>query len=274
MEIQRRYLAWSPLRPRTGELALRYDLLGRLARAARRHRADVLAFGFDTGGVRVVIEGGRRDLERALRALEVGLGRTTPELGIEAQGVVTEAAAGDRLTSAVVWAHQAVLEAEPRLPSALASAWSSHRDVLGHRRASFVDGSAVGRRVDLARLTEACGGLGRARRHGTRPPPLLYLSRLAASVVGRVPADPRTFALFAQAARRAGWRARDVGDALLVGTRRVRQLCAEPLPELALVASALGHPDTLGRLPSASLHGARVDLDREGGVRRDVGCAA
>ena len=239
----------------------RYELLNQIRRACDRRGVQWLAFGFDEGGLRLVLQGSEALVDGVRSALDRHLPYGPGEVVEVADAPSSEA---QLVAEAVVWAHRGPIERDG-LAGALASPWSSHRDLLGYRVAPFFDRKVVVGQVCQHAIHKACGGgqpptrcrgrLALVRRRGRpadrRAPreDLLRLSRLAASVIGRVPADPRCFSLFAQLARARGWSPPEIAGALLVSTRRVRQLCEDQVRELGLALTALSHPETLGRLP-------------------------
>ena len=262
MVVQRAHVAHRARRGGASEVRIRYDFLDHLRLACRRYEVILLAFGFDDQGIRLVLEGSRPRLRSVWSSAWYELQGRRASF---ADGPSPRNVEHHHLTDAVVWAHLGPAEASPGLPGPLASPWSSHRDLMGYREAAFYDRSEVADRVDLGTVHRRCGGgppptaadlrrdccvVRRPGRRGDGPrEPLLHLSRVAASVVGREPADPKSFGLFAHLATARGWTVREVADALLVSSRRVRQLLDRQAQELALAYTALMHPDSVGRLP-------------------------
>ena len=189
----------------------RYELLARLLQARRRNKVRLLAFGFDQAGVRVVIEGWPARLASVERSLlAFGSCRGRREAYVEIRDVLSE----DQLEAAITWAHRGPADADPGLAGPLASPWSSHRDLLGYRKAPFYDRSVLVGRVNLGQVHRRCGGgppptLAQLRRSTppddgkAEPEDLLHLSRVAGSVLGREPADPKCFSLFRSAGQSA-----------------------------------------------------------------------
>lgn len=260
MDVQRGHvpLMWQRRGPTPQQL--RYELLEEMHRACRRHGASLLAFGFDDDGLRAVVEGPAARL-RSVWASAWFEATNRRMRRVQCPG---RAVASHTLVDAVVWAHVGPLEADEELSGPLETPWSSHRDLLGFRRAPFYDPSVLDGRVDPQQVHERCGGgpapsademrrdccYVRYARYGRGPrEPLLHLSHVAGSVLGREPADPKCFGLFAQLARSRGWTVREVADSLLVSSRRVRQLCDEQARELGIAYTALFHPESVGRLP-------------------------
>lgn len=213
----------------------RYDLLQRLAESARRRDVSVLAFGLGRDEVRVVLEGPARERDLVVLGMKSGTARS-----IAATGAVLlwddteriEVSPAD-LAPTVAWAHTV-----PGVDDPLATPWTSHRDLLGFRRARFYDAEGLRERVDPLEVHRLAGGgpLPRIRRHalGARLDALL---RVAAAVLGVSPADRACNRLFVQLARAHGFPSDAIEDALLVGARRVRQLAQhrDPLLPVAQV---------------------------------------
>jgi len=229
-----------------GEAALesavcRYGILERLARSAKRLGVEVVAFGFGRGELRAVLEGRRNAITNVVRGVKVGTTRAALAWKTEVSFAPTLRWAVSRrgLAEAVAWAHRAPVDAGAIGP--LASPWSSHRDLLGYRDAQFFDGHALRERVDAGAVHALAGGGALPLAGASRTAPSLsLLLRLAAAVVGVLPADRRCFRLFVHLARRLGWRTRDLASALMLTGRRIRQLATgrEPLVHVALLSLA------------------------------------
>jgi hypothetical protein len=221
----------------------RYGVLERMSRIARSHDVGVLAWGFARGELRVILEGTPTDIATVLRGLRVGTTRAIGATGIPltlAVPIRTPLQPWD-LEAAVTWAHRAPIEGTGRDP--LESPWSSHRDLLGFRMGDAVDLARLEGRVDPRRIHAALGG--EALPSGWPPPlaeraNLTRLLRVAAGVLGVLPADRRCFRLFVHLARHEGWQSADIAGALALTTRRVRQLGVEPEPFLGLARVTLG----------------------------------
>ncbi|MBW2258627.1 MAG: hypothetical protein JRI25_29115 [Deltaproteobacteria bacterium] len=219
----------------------RYGILERLARSAGRLGVKVVAFGFGRGELRAVLEGGRDAITNVVRGVWKAEVSFAPTLRWNLHP--------RRLAEAVAWAHQAPVDAGASGP--LASPWSSHRDLLGYRDAQFFDGHALRERVDTREVHALAGGgeLPLARpRLGRTGESLSLLLRLAAAIVGVLPADRRCFRLFVHLARQLGWGTSDLARALMLTGRRIRQLATgrEPLVRVAL--RSLADP-RLSRVP-------------------------
>ncbi|MEQ1502301.1 MAG: hypothetical protein ABMB14_08715 [Myxococcota bacterium] len=229
----------------------RYEVMERLARCAEPRSVRVLAFGFGEWDLRLVLEGDPDQITNVLRGLKVGTIRAAARWGIALATSAShrEGIGSERwLLDAVVWAHRAPLDAGAA--SSLASPWSSHRDVLGVRKAEFYDRAALDGRVDpkeLARrlLSEPVPA---ARRPGVATGDLAYLLRIAAGVLGVLPGNRRCFRLFVHLAKAHCWSTYDIARALDLSTRRVRQLAGEVEPALGLALRTATDPQ-LSRVP-------------------------
>ena len=219
---------------------LRYALLGRIARIAARQQVLVLAFGMGGDEVRLVVQGREGRVLELVRLVKSGTARQARarghEVGFCSSSLAPMPPGNDALLEAVVWAHRAPLDHGASGP--LATPWSSHRDLLGFRRADFYDADVLLGQLDPnavhARLSH--------RSVPRQAPPeqaiesLDLLLRVAAAVLGVLPGDRRCFRLFAQVARRRGHRQIDVAAALALTARRVRQLerLKDPLVSTAM----------------------------------------
>jgi hypothetical protein len=225
----------------------RYDVMERIAKAAVEQDVKVLAFGFGEADLRLVLEGGAEPIARLLRAVKVGTVRAARRWGMSLRSGGHLRTESDDLQDAVAWAHLAPVEAGASDP--LASPWSSHRDVLGYRAAPFFDASHVRDRIDLRRLHRQCGGV---RLPSGWPPAhtddIELVLRVAAAVIGVLPADRRCFRLFVNLGRNQGFTTRVMADALALTQRRVRQLASQLDPNLEKGLAVLGSP-VLCRVP-------------------------
>lgn len=238
---------------RTGLLGavFRYEVMERLARSAEIREVELLAFGFGEKELRLVLQGDAETITNVLRGLKVGTVRAAARWGLELRSGpnVRSPVVENRLTDAVAWAHTAPMEAGASGP--LASPWSSHRDLLGFRKASFYDPARLSGRVDARQVELRCGG--EVPSNGWPPTlpgreDLGYLLRLAGAMLGVLPADRRCFRLFVHLAKSRGWQTMEVANALDITTRRVRQLAADAEPQLAVALTAMGDPH-LSRVP-------------------------
>lgn len=215
----------------------RYEALDRLARITTARGVRVLAFGFGRTELRLVLEGEPSALQRSLASFKVGTRRAAWHKGVKLRRAMSwrDELPEDRLLEAVVWAHGAPVEAGACC--ALASPWSSHRDVLGFRRARFYDPAPLQQRLDLRELAQK---VGEKQSEPPFDPPgdLSFLLRIAAAVLGVLPTDRRCFRLFVHLARALGFANAPLADVLALTVRRVRQLAAEvePLLPLALLS--------------------------------------
>lgn len=229
------------------EPPFRYALVERAGSCLARRNARLLAWGFGPEALRLVVRGAPPDIAAACGGLKNG---TRHALLRRSGGrVVVERAACRHLVRAVAWAHRGPVDGGAAGP--LASPWSSHRDLLCFRRARFYDAGPLRRSVDGRAVHVACGGA--PLPEGWPPPPgaredLTLLLRIAAAVLGVLPADRRCFRLFVHLARARGWSTAPLARALALTRRRVRQLAAAPEPDLSLALIALSDR-RLGALP-------------------------
>ncbi|MFT6144722.1 MAG: hypothetical protein ACJAZO_001058 [Myxococcota bacterium] len=220
----------------------RYALLVRLSGACAKQGVGLLGFGLADRQVRFAVEGPATAIAHAMRGVRVGT-----VASLRGQEVVlclgqTKRSRSSSVEDALVWAHQ-VSRVDGAL-GPLASPWTSHRDVMGFRTASFFDAEAVRSRIDVHRVHLRSGG--RALPASILEPqegaPVGFLMRLSASVLGLLPSDRRSFALFTQLARACGWSIRDVADALMLSARRVRQLANGPRAPVDVALISLHDP--------------------------------
>jgi hypothetical protein len=228
---------------------VRYDIMERINRSCSRLGIGLVAFGFGDSELRLVVEASQREIGNLIRGLKVGTRRALCKWNVDVIWSKAEVEpVATRLEHAVAWAHRAPVDSGASGP--LASPWSSHRDLLGFRRARFFDASVL-RGVDARQVHELAGGrplpTGWPPREGERES-LALLLRLAAAVLGVLPADRRCFRLFVHLARARGWGTVDLAGALVLTRRRVRQLAAMAEPLLPVVMTALSDP-RLCRVP-------------------------
>lgn len=227
----------------------RYDVLRRLRKGCDGRDTSFLAFGFAEDWLRIVVDGSSDDVREVVRGLKVGTVRAAARWGLALTSGHHRREACDSLEDAIRWAHEAPA---PEL-GPLSTVWSSHRDLLGFRRAGFFDASVPLARVDPVPIHRALGGtLGRLEEPPPREPPLgatmVRVLRAAAAVVGVVPSDRRCFRAFVHAGRWCGFGTQAMAHALSLTDRRVRQLAAEPEPDVDLVRRTLVDP-VLSRIP-------------------------
>lgn len=220
----------------------RYDLLHRASTCFGKRGATLLAWGFGPDGLRLVVEGDPKVLRRACRGLRVGTTHALIRSNLVASARLRRDTTED-LFGAVLWAHSGPVEDGAGGP--LASPWSSHRDLLQFRRAPFYDAAVLVGRVSSRHLHEAAGG--DLLPNGWPPPAhacedLSLLLRIAAAVLGVLPADRRCFRLFVHLAKYRGWTNAWLADALALTTRRIRQLATTPEPDLDLALMTLADP--------------------------------
>jgi hypothetical protein len=237
-------LTWNPAIPAQTETAFRYEVLERSQRAAARHGLTWLAFGMNRSEARFLFEGPPppdRVLERAWRGLLEGSHRAVGHRcaqwslslrHLESQQVEEEIARAHRLPV-------------PDRVCPLASPWSSARDLLGLRRATFFDSAPLRERFPPGRLHELAGGAplrSTLPRRQAQADSLRDLLRVAGAVRGVLPADRRCFRLFAHLTDSCGYSTQSTASALGLTTRRVRQLKSEPEPDLSVALRTLADP--------------------------------
>jgi hypothetical protein len=225
----------------------RYDLVGRTTRACATQGVAFLAFGFAPAHLRLVVDGEPAAVREVVRGLKVGTARAAARWGVTLPRAVHERRSTADVTGDVVWAHLGAADAR----GPLATPWSSHRDLLGFRYAAFFDPRAAAARVDPREVHARCGG--DPLPQGWPPPArapheVSGLLRIAAAVLGVLPADRRCFRMFVHLASAHGVRTADIAAALALTPRRVRQLKAEPEPLLDVARWSFAHP-ALSRVP-------------------------
>lgn len=220
----------------------RYGLLDRVSRCAASRQIVLLAFGFEVSGLRLVLEGESDAIEGLVRGVKGGTARSLGRWGLSLGRSCSsrEEISESELRAAVCWAHTA--PPETIIGGPLITPWTSHRDLMQLRRASFYDASVLDGRVDPLAVHESAGG--RPLPHGWPPPPgeresLSRLLRVAGGVLGLMPADRRCFHLFVHLARARGWPTRSIAEALVLTRRRIRQIAAAPSPEQQVFGMAL-----------------------------------
>ncbi len=213
----------------------RYEVLERLKRAADRRDVTVIAFGFTDTELRLVLEGESENIRNVLRGVKVGTTRAAKKWKIRLASGPSQRTVLERseVVDAVVWAHLGPVNAGAEGP--LSNPWSSHRDMMCFRDASFFDASRLLEIVD-PRVVHALAG-GTTLPMGWPPvgggiKDLSFLLRVAGGVLGVLPADRRCFRLFVHLALAQGWNTADLGPALALSHRRIRQLAVGEEPRL------------------------------------------
>jgi len=218
----------------------KYELLARVARAAVRQEAQLVAFGLNSDELRLVIEGDDADIVNLMRGVKVGTARATSQFNIEVSWGCTDryVIQPGQLTEAVVWCHD-VGRLDP-----LASPWTSHRDLMGFRSARFFNADGLRARVTATQVHELAGGrpLPKGWPPANRQESLNMLLRVSAAVLGVLPADRKCFRLFVHLARSRGWGTRRCAEALALTDRRIRQLASAAEPMITTALTALGDP--------------------------------
>jgi hypothetical protein len=225
---------------------VRYGVLERIAASARGRDIRLLAFGIGMSEVRLVVEGVSADVSNLVRGLKVGTTSSARKWGFQVvwhPAFLRWEVPDDGLDEAVAWAHRAPVDEGANCP--LSSPWSSHRDLMGFREASFFSVKPLRGRVTPAKVHLLAGGreipvgfslADRAKESLSR------LLRVAASVLGVLPADRRCFRLFVHLAKARGWQTIEVAKALALTQRRIRQLASQSEPRLKLAMVSLSDP--------------------------------
>lgn len=215
---------------------VRYELLERIAAATSSRGIVVLGFGFGLDRLRLVVDGDEAALDAALHGVRSATSRQVRRDGNDLvwgetrRGAVIES----ELTDAVLWAHAAVDG------DSLASPWTSHRDLLGFRKAGFFDAATAAQRVDVSCLPSAQFSAGAV---ATRADLQLHgVLRVAAGVRGVLPADRSCFRLFVHLGRMLGFDTDELARALALTARRIRQLAAEGEPMLHSALACFADP--------------------------------
>jgi hypothetical protein len=224
---------------------LRYQLLDRLQRTAAGNHIKVLAFGVATHALRLVLEGSTGAISSTINGVKSGTSRVARRIDVDVEWgrQIRQAVSPGKLDEAVAWAHQA--PGHSGSPRPLASPWSSHRDLMGYRSATFYDARILAGRVDKRTVHRLANGGPLPRRpvpRRDRPEQLDTLLRIAGGCIGVLPADRRCFRLFAHLAKARGYPTKTVAEGLALSTRRIRQLAAQPEPQLKNALRCLADP--------------------------------
>lgn len=214
---------------------IRFGVLRRITSCAESRGVVVLAFAIDHAELRLVLDGPEPAVRRTVAAIRAGTTQSTRALDapVRVEHATITPLTPDLLTEAVAWCH-ALAGGDP-----LASPWTSHRDLLGYRQASFFNAGPLRALVDGRAVHRLAGGRALPPRTGRAPRrrDLGVLLRVAAAVHGLLPADRRSFRLFVHLGVALGWPHRALARALDLTERRIRQLAQgeEPLLPLAIV---------------------------------------
>jgi len=223
----------------------KYELLERIVKIMNRFDMKLLGFGIGNTEVRLVVEGPDSCVANLIRGIKVGTLRAIRSRGEEISWGSAARWGIDEsdLMDAMVWAHRIAMEEEGDL-GPLASVWSSHRDLLGYRKASFYKPIVLHGRLSVLELHRRLGGNELPERVeepvAKSMESLGHLLRVAGATVGVLPADRKCFRLFAHLARSRGWRNIDIAIALSLTSRRIRQLIGQPEPLLPMARTILG----------------------------------
>lgn len=215
---------------------VRYELLERIAAATSSRGIAILGFGLGADRLRLVVDGDEAALDAAIHGVRSATSRQVRRDGKDLvwgetrRGALVES----ELTDAVLWAHAAV-EGD-----SLASPWTSHRDLLGFRKADFFDAATAAQRVDVTRLPTA--QLSAATAATRADLQIQGVLRVAAGVRGVLPADRSCFRLFVHLGRMLGFDTEELARALALTARRIRQLAAEGEPMLHSALACFADP--------------------------------
>ncbi len=210
----------------------RYAILHRTRACTGRRDVRVMAFGLGDQQLRLVLRSNdETTAHRAVTAVKIGTSRSLRHRAMDWGGSSLLAVRGPELARSMSWAHQIEPSAEP-----LCNPWTSHRDLLGFRRAHFFQAPPI----DPSEVHRLCRGgrlPGRRSCIPMRSRSLNLLLRVSAAVYGVLPNESRCFRLFVSLARRLGWRTEECAKALMLTPRRIRQLAqrGDPLVEIGLV---------------------------------------
>lgn len=219
---------------------LRYGLLRRLAASAADRDATLLAFGIGDHEVRLVLEADPQTAYHLVRGVKAGTSRAARSWDVVVMwgDTTVREVAEDRLALEVAWCHRVGDDPDP-----LATPWTSHRDLLGYRHADFFDPIPLRARVDALDVHRRAGGAPLpSRATSVDDAGLNGLLRVAAAVLGVLPANRRCFRLFVHLARAAGYRTPELARALQLTGRRIRQLAQGDEPLLPLAMAHLDDP--------------------------------
>ncbi len=217
-------------------VAQRYAFLERVARLTRRR--GVRFCGFDVSRhVRLLLDGPERSIDIAVRAIKSG---TCQVAAIRGRPLLLGTTRREEVLHPVEALAELHRDAVEPGTDPLNTPWSSHRDLLGYRQATFFDADYWHEKLDPTAFHRRCGGGQLPTRVNLKKRPDLDLTlRVASAVLGRAPGDRRAFGLFCQLARLNGVQQIDVARAVLLSPRRIRQLQQGELPQLRTAALAL-----------------------------------
>ncbi len=225
-----------------GSVAFRYALLQRVRRLCDAHGVAVLGFRVDHRAT-LLLEGSRDAVARAIHGVKTGTAR--------AEGVPGRLTRTRRAWVPASGLHAAMVALHLRDGRPLDTPWSSHRDLLGLRDAGLVDRSVWHDRIDPRRVHLDAGGgplpvgipLPLAPRDRLdRRAHIDRVLRVAAATLGVLPGDRRATRLYAHLGRATRTPQTALADAVLLSTRRIRQLQRQPEPQLASARRAMAHP--------------------------------
>jgi len=193
----------------------------------------------------LLLEGTDAAVSSALAAIKVGTARAPNLPG--GLGLTRRIQVHDPIGALVAVHGHGIEGSDP-----LANPWSSHRDLMGFRVASFYDAAVWDGRIDPRLVHIRAGGRAMPRDATASlelPRRDLHTClRVSAAVLGVLPGSRCSMRLFAQLSRRAGQRQIDIASAALLTPRRIRQLEREPEPLLPVALRSLGD-QRLRRVP-------------------------
>lgn len=220
-----------------------HTLVERACVTARRRGVTLLAFGLAGDRLRMLVQGDPAARANHLRGVKVGTIGAARARRHRLVFVETDRRpVRSDLETAVVEVHRVAALDGARSP--LDSPWTSHRDMLGYRRAPYFDAGPLRALVDPLRVHRRLGGAPTGPRRDRRPSPpsLGVLLHAAAAVRGTLAPDPSCYRAFVQAAKARGYPAREIARSLSLTVRRVNQLAYPPDPYLPLVDKAVADP--------------------------------
>jgi len=215
---------------------MRYELMLRIFSSCRKRSTPLIAWGIGEDGIQLLVRTDPTSGRQLARGIKTGTTRSCRNRGHDLVWCRTRVIPVADHAKAIASCH--AVYTMDGFGSAVASPWSSHRDLLGLRITPHYSPALA---LHCTTAEAICAELQEdvVRPTSAEPPvrPSMHkLMRAAAAAHGVLPADRRSFGTFAQLAGRTGWRNIDVADALNVTPRRVRQLKQRPSrhTELAL----------------------------------------
>jgi len=226
---------------------LRYDVLHRMQRSAERSHTAVWGFGLANGRLRLVVRGDEANAASLGRRIRVGTRLSLPpSLRPRQSWSLVEPLADADLVAGIAWAHGAVLQ---HAPTVLASPWSSHRDLLGFRRAPFFDADLVRELVDPLAVHRRLSPWRAPAVDASAPSPIpltpTLARRVGAAVHGVLPGHWASRRTTAHLMHRAGYDTEAIGRATGTTRRRAQQLLRLPPDGVKPAWASLRHDELL-----------------------------